>query len=154
MPFRDCAVAVGVGLTVDLVAAAPAAWVVPLTPRAVLPGVVRSGMRVAEVVADFLRAGTAAALVGARLVTATVVRVLFARATMGCFGRRDVGGVDADADAVRDEDGGFAVPVAGRAGASVPLSSSSEQKGSGSSAGRVVSNYDLPLKARRERGRE
>lgn len=55
----------------------------------VVPGLVLSGIRSAEVVADFLRAGIAGALTGLRLVVATVDRVLARVPETGCGGRRE-----------------------------------------------------------------
>jgi PIN domain nuclease of toxin-antitoxin system len=95
----------------------------------VVPGLVLSGMRSAEVVADFLRAGIAGVLTGVRLVVVTVGRAFARMPETGCGGRREACG--RSAVSVHD---GLVISVAEGGAVSVFTSSPSERK-DGSSAG-------------------
>jgi hypothetical protein len=93
------------------------------TAEAVVPSLVLSGMRSAEVVADFLRAEIAGTLMGVRLLVAAVGLVFGRVPETGCGGRREVCG--RAAISVAD---GLVTPVAEGATVGMPTSSPSERK--------------------------
>jgi hypothetical protein len=100
----------------------------PRAGAAVL-GLVLSGMRSAEVVADFLRAGIAGALMRVRLVVATVGRAFARVPETGCGGRREACGRNAVS-----VDDGLVISVA-EGGTVVVFTSSPSERKDGSSAG-------------------